>query len=162
MYSKILHPTDFSPESLPALEAAHDLAAGVGAQLIVCFLANPPLAARGDTLTDPGTGVTRDIAAELETLHPAVRSVERDLQILITEKSTGIKKLLKFLEEMGADLLVLGMHRRTGIAGWWGTSITEEVVRNSHCDVLVAKRHDAQKESAEQDHGLIDEDSSSP
>jgi nucleotide-binding universal stress UspA family protein len=159
MFSKIVHPTDFSDESLPALEAAHKLAAALHAELMVCFLAHPPLAAQGDTLTDPGTGETRDIAVELEARQPSRPDVKRQLQILITESSTRVKKLLGFLEDMGADLLVLGMHRRSGIAGWLGPSITEEVVRNAHCAVLVVKQPGEDPGMADGSGSVIDEDS---
>ena len=139
MYTKIVHPTDFSEASLPALQAAHDLAEAFGAKLIVCFIAHPPLVGSGSTLTDPGTNETRDLAAELEAHRAASSSVNRELRVLVTETSTRIKTLLGFLEEMGADLLVMGMHRRTGISGWLGSSITEDFVRNAHCAVLVVK-----------------------
>ena len=43
------------------------------------------------------------------------------------------------MEEMGGDLLVMGMHRRGGVAGWLGSSITEEVVREAHCPVVTVR-----------------------
>lgn len=140
MYSRIVHPTDFSTESLPALRAAHNLAEKIGAELTVCFFASPPVAAQTDTITNPETGETRDIAVELEALEPTRPKLSRDLKILITEKSTSLKRLVGFLEDMGADLLVMGMHRRTGIAGWFGHSYTEDVIRNAKCAVLVVKQ----------------------
>lgn len=142
MYSRIVHPTDFSAESLPALRAAHKLAEKIGADLTVCFFASPPLAAQADTITNPETGETRDIAVELEALEPTRKNLTRELKIMVTEKSTSLKRLVGFLEDMGADLLVMGMHRRTGIAGWFGHSYTEDVIRNAKCAVLVVKQDD--------------------
>ena len=140
MYSRIIHPTDFSDASLPAMEAAHDLAGKLGAELTICFLADPPLVAQGDTITNPDTGETRDIAVELEAHHPTSSSVVRDLQILITDRHTSVKKMLGFLRDTGSELLVIGVHRRAGIAGWFGPSITDAVVRKSKCAVLVVKQ----------------------
>lgn len=156
MYSKIVHPTDFSPESLPALEAAHDMAEAHSAELTVCFFADPPVAAQGDTITNPDTGKTRDIAVELEAHQPSRSAVKRELKILITERSTSVKRLIGFLEDMGADLLVIGMHKRSGIAGWFGHTITDDVVRNAHCAVLVVKQNEPAAENT-QGSGLMDE-----
>ena len=37
-----------------------------------------------------------------------------------------VSTMLKFLEEMNGELLVMGMHKRSGIGGWLGSSISEE------------------------------------
>jgi nucleotide-binding universal stress UspA family protein len=149
MFSTIVHPTDFSEASGPALATAQELAKTLSARLIVCFVAHPPLVASGDKLTDPKTNATRDIADELETLQPDDSAVERELRIVITEQSTRVKTLLGFLEEMECDLLILGMHKRAGIAGWFSHSITEEVVRLAKCPVMVVKPQD-EKDNAGQ------------
>jgi len=142
MFSTIVHPTDFSEASIPALQTAHELAERLGAKLLVCFIAYPPLVALGTTLTDPKTNESRDIEAELESHQPSNASVQRELRIIVAEQSTKVKTLLSFLEEMDCELLVLGMHKRTGVAGWLGSSITEEVVRRAKCAVMVVKHHE--------------------
>ena len=142
MFSTIVHPTDFSDASGAALATAHKLAKTLGAKLVVCFVAHPPLIASGNSLTDPKTNETRDIAKELESLQPEDPAVQRDLRIVITEQSTRVKTVLGFLEEMDCELLVLGMHKRAGIAGWFSHSITEEVVRLAKCPVMVVKHRD--------------------
>ena len=109
----------------------------------MCFFAHPPLVASGDTLTDPKTNEVRDIAAELSKHQPIDSAIQAELRIVITEQSTRVKTLIGFLEEMDCDLLVLGMHKRAGVAGWLGHSITEEVVRRAHCAVMVVKHPDA-------------------
>ena len=139
MYSKLIHPTDLSEASIPALKAAHQLAGKLKAKLIVCFVASPPLIASGNSLTDPNSNTKRELLEELNSHQPADPAVDRELQIMVTEKSTRVKKVLQYMEEMGCDLLVMGMHRRGGVAGWLGSSITEEVVREAHCAVLVVK-----------------------
>ena len=104
-------------------------------------MAHTPLVADGKTLTDPESKETRNIAEELESYQSADPDIKRELRIVITEKSTRVKTLLNFLEAMGCDLLVIGMHKRAGVAGWLGSSITEEVVRRAGCAVLVVKQH---------------------
>jgi nucleotide-binding universal stress UspA family protein len=142
MFETIVHPTDLSEESIPALQTAHDLAKQLGSKLVVCFIAHPPLVATGDRLTDPSRNETRNIAEELESHQPSDAAVQREVRIVITEKHTRVKTLLSFLEESGTDLLVIGMHKRGGVAGWLGSTITEEVVRRAGCAVMVVKHHD--------------------
>ena len=141
MFSTIIHPTDLSEASIPALQTAHDLAKNLNSKLIVCYIANTPLVASGSSLTDPQTNETRDIAAELESYQSADPSLDRELRLLVTDKTASVKSVLKFLEEMSCDLLVIGFHKRTGVAGWLGHSVTEEVVRRAGCAVLVVKQH---------------------
>ena len=113
-------------------------------KLLVCFIAHTPLVSSGNTITDPQSNETRNIAEELETYQSSDAGVERELRIVVTDKNTRVKTLLTFLEEMDCDLLVMGMHKRPGVAGWLGHSITEEVVRRAGCAVLVVKQHDAE------------------
>ena len=47
--------------------------------------------------------------------------------------------MLKALPPLDAELLVVGMHKKPGLAGFLGGSITEEVVREAGCPVLVVK-----------------------
>ncbi len=141
MFSTIVHPTDLSEESVPALKTAHDLAKSLRARLIVCYMAHPPLVASGDRVTDPTTNETRNVASEVESHQPGDPAVQRDVRIVVTEPSTRVKTLLGFLDEMQSDLLVLGMHKKAGVAGWLGATITEEVVRRAECAVMVVKHH---------------------
>lgn len=145
MFATIIHPTDFSSASIPALHTAQELAQCLDAKLIVCFVAHPPLIASGDTLLDPKTNESRNIAEELERNQPNDPKIDRELRVILTEQSTGVKTLLGFLEEMDCDLLVLGMHKRQGVASWFASSITEEVVRRAKCKVMVVKGNDGQE-----------------
>ena len=146
MFTTIVHPTDLSDASVPALRTAHNLAKALKSKLIVCYIAHPPLVASGDHVTDPTTSESRNIVAELESHQPSDPDVNRDVRVVVTEQSTRVKTLLGFLEEMHADLLVLGVHKRPGIARWFGPSITDDVVRNAECAVMVVKQHDADGE----------------
>ena len=139
MYSNIIHLTDLSKAALPALEAAQGLAKGLGSRLHVCFVAHPPLTTNGYTLVDPKSGETRDITAELETAVDRDPGVELELHLLLVARSAGIREILKALPPLDAALLVVGLHKKRGLAGFLGSSITEEVVRAAGCPVLVVK-----------------------
>lgn len=144
MFSTIIHPTDLSEASIPALQTAHDLAKQLNSKLLICFIAHTPLVAADKSLTDPETNETRNIAEELESYQSDDPAIDRELRLVVTDKSTSVKTLLKFLEEMNCDLLVMGMHKRSGVAGWLGHTVTEEVVRRAGCAVLVVKQHDTE------------------
>ena len=151
MFETIVHPTDLSEASIPALKTAHQLAKELKTKLIVCFIAHPPLVASGDELMDPTTGETRNIQSELESHQPQDSSVDSELKIVVADHSAGVKKLLPIVEEMDCDLLVLGMHKRSGVAGWFGSTITEEVVRRAECTVMVVKHHGTDTVTIEND-----------
>ena len=139
MYSNIIHLTDLSKAALPALQAAQELAKRLGSHLHVCYVAHPPLVTSGETLVDPKSGETRDIPAELEAAVNRDPAVERELHFLLVERSAGVKEVLKALPPLDAGLLVVGMHKKTGLAGFLGGSFTEEIVREAGCPVLVVK-----------------------
>ena len=61
------------------------------------------------------------------------------MHLLLVERSAGIRQMLKALPPLDAGLLVVGMHIKPGLAGFLGGSITEEVVREAGCPVLVVK-----------------------
>jgi nucleotide-binding universal stress UspA family protein len=140
MFSTIIHPTDLSDAAAPALKAAHELAKSLGAKLIICYIAHPPLVASGNQLTDPETNETRNILDEFKAVQPPNPAVNCEVKIVTVDRSAGAKAMLKILEQMGSDLIVLGMHKRTGISGWLGASITEDVVRLASCAVMVVKQ----------------------
>ncbi len=144
MYSTILHPTDLSDSSVPALKAAHQLANKLHSRLVICYIAHPPMIASGTQLTNPKSGETRDIDAEITTIQPPDPKVNRQVQIITIDESNGIKPLLTVLETLDADLMVIGVHKKKGVSSWWGKSISEEVVSTAHCDVLVVKHHEVQ------------------
>lgn len=134
-------PTDLSEASIPALQSAHELAKQLNSKLLICFIAHTPLVAADKSLTDPETNETRNIGEELASYQPDDPAIDRELRLVVTDKSTSVKTMLKFLEEMNCDLLVMGFHKRSGVAGWLGHSVTEEVVRRAGCAVLVVKQH---------------------
>ena len=139
MFSTIVHPTDLSDASMPALKTAHEMACSLGSQLLVCYVAHPPMVASGNKLTDPETNESRDISQEVHAIQPFDSRVKGEVRIITIDESSDIKPLLAVLQNMDTDLLVLGMHKKKGIGGWFSKSLTEEIVSKAHCDVLVVK-----------------------
>ena len=146
MFPTILHPTDLSDASTPALKAAHELAKSLGSKLLICYLAHPPLIASGSQLTNPETNEVQDLDKTVNSLQPIDPTVNCEVKVVLTEQSTAPKKILALLEQLGCDLIVLGMHKHDGLMGWLRGSVTEDVVRQANCAVLVVKQHDEQPE----------------
>lgn len=48
-------------------------------------------------------------------------------------------QILALAEEIGASLILLGSHGRTGVKRWLMGSVSEEVVREARCPVTVAR-----------------------
>lgn len=59
------------------------------------------------------------------------------------------REILQLSANLCADLVVVGSHRRKGIAGWLLGSVSERVVRNACCPVLVARPKDYGKGAPE-------------
>ncbi|MEN0067227.1 MAG: universal stress protein [Myxococcota bacterium] len=57
---------------------------------------------------------------------------------LATEVSAG-DDVVKHAQHLGAELVVLGTHGRTGLEAWVLGSVAERVVRYAHCDVYVVR-----------------------
>ena len=140
MFSTIVHPTDLSDASTPALKTAHELARVLGSRLLVCYITHPPMVASGTRLTDPETNETRDIPREIQAIQPSHPGVDVEVKIITIAASSEIDPLLAVLESLDGQLLVLGMHKKKGIGGWFGKSLTEAIVSKANCDVLVVKQ----------------------
>lgn len=137
---KILVPTDFSPLSDAALEAAAQLAREFGAELSLLHVV---------PLLPDATGVS--FFREEELLEEMRHDAERNLQTKVDElEASGhrasyrvemgndvVGNILFVLEREKADLLVLSTH---GLSGWkpivFG-SIAEKVLKLARCPVLL-------------------------
>lgn len=100
-FNRILYATDFSAESLAAAPHAISLAQEHRAQLVLLHLAEDG----------------EDVPAMLHTLHQLV-PFGADLRcepICVVERGTPSIKILDVAEGHGADLIVLGVHRDTGL-----------------------------------------------
>jgi nucleotide-binding universal stress UspA family protein len=142
-YRRILVPVDFSPSSDHALAAALDLAGKLGARLFLLHVVPIPL---------PGWEVYGHEFAPEQLIEKGREGAERELGALAAARSSGavpIEPLVRvgmpFLEiiaaarEIGADLIVMGTHGRTGLAHVLIGSVAERVVRGSPCPVLTVR-----------------------
>jgi nucleotide-binding universal stress UspA family protein len=53
-------------------------------------------------------------------------------------------------KQIGADLIVLGTHRRTGLSRLLMGSVAEQIVRRAGCPVMTVKASSAPREASEE------------
>jgi nucleotide-binding universal stress UspA family protein/quercetin dioxygenase-like cupin family protein len=134
----ILHPTDFSENSLPAFDTACALARDYQATLIVLHVMIPSASPLLEgPLPDPLQ------AAEAQGLHvqlpwpqPSGPQVKIEHRVAEGDAATEI---LRLAEAISGDLVVMGTHGKTGLGRLLTGSVAEEVLRKAACPVLVVK-----------------------
>lgn len=133
----ILNPRDFTEPSAEAHKAACDIARHFGAKLIFLHVADKPVVSYIERASElqpdelqrklfETLRLPRDCEAGLTVEH---RVVEGD----------PVKQILATAAETTCDLIVMGTRGVTGLSRWFTSSVTEQIVRNAPCSVLVPK-----------------------
>jgi nucleotide-binding universal stress UspA family protein len=142
--AKILHPTDFSEPSKLALEYAAALAKKFDAELeilhimfdetqVVSFYL--PQVTMQSLSADIETGSEKQLTEFIES-QPSLKGVKYTKQLI---KGTPFIEINKRAEQIGADMIVLGTHGRTGLDHVLFGSTAEKVVRKAPCPVFTVR-----------------------
>jgi nucleotide-binding universal stress UspA family protein len=145
--NRILVGTDFSPESVIALEHAIRIARHVGAEIILAHAgtvidtADAALAPESAALLEYERIVAEHAAenrAQLEGLVSMVRGrgIAASERVVEGFPDTGITEAA---DQLNADLVVIGTHGRTGLKRLLLGSVAERVVRLCRRHVMVAR-----------------------
>ncbi len=138
---RILVPVDFSEHARLALSHASQLAALYGARLeLLHVIAEvvypdfypplvPPLGAVSDELRERSQTRLRDLLAQVP--HP-----DADTHV---GSGPAAHEIVRFAEDLPADLIVIASHGLTGIRHMLLGSVTEQVVRRAPCPVFTVK-----------------------
>jgi nucleotide-binding universal stress UspA family protein len=143
-FRRVLWPTDFSPLSLAAADAARGLARAFGATLHVVHVA--PLLVFDST-------VARETAGDLlvsatDTRGPAQRELDRlvrdyfdDDRAVVREVRVGTPwyEICEYARAAAIDLIVIPTHGHTGLRHVLLGSVAERVIQHAPCAVLVVK-----------------------
>jgi nucleotide-binding universal stress UspA family protein len=141
----ILHPTDFSEASAPALDVASALAREKHARLVIlhvvprqaCYTgAGDVSAIRQAECAEQDLKTYRDeMGAKLHGLRPAGKvAVEHMLK-----EGDVAAEIVRAEEQVPADLIVLGSHGKTAEARRMMGSVAEAVLRRARCPVLTVR-----------------------
>ena len=144
-WKTILVPTDFSHGSRVALAMAADLARTFGATIILHHSSELPRGIEPDHTIYP-TGSVEPIAVEAYLRKSSLQALEHEAQRVsgVTVKvraDLGVPsaQILDAVEQLNADLVVMGTHGRTGLRHVLLGSVTEKVVRYCKVPVLTVR-----------------------
>lgn len=152
--NKIAVGIDFSPESELAARQAVDIARHAGGEVVLVHVAGTVELPAAAPRSDPS------LHAAMEAYRATIaRSVARvrhrleDLRERLSGQGPVISQVLaegfpdaglcSAARELGADLIAVGTHGRTGLGWFFLGSVAQHVVRASTTDVLVARREEA-------------------
>jgi len=151
---KILCAVDFSDTSVHAARLAADLAATCSAGLELLFVAEPSAYELPEGVSVPEFS-SRRVEQDFR------RHVEQRLADLAASLSHGgtqadislrsglpYREIVKRAEEIGADLIVLGSHGRSGFVHRLLGSVAEKVIRIAPCPVLTVRHPAAREETS--------------
>jgi universal stress protein A len=135
----ILYPTDFSAQARPAFEVACALASEAHGRLVILHVERPPVYALGGTAGVPPLPSEYDrdrLREELKRYQPEQIGITLEHRLEYGEPEQVI---LQTAREVGADLIVLGTHGRTGLRRMLMGSVAEHIVRQAPCPVLTIR-----------------------
>jgi nucleotide-binding universal stress UspA family protein len=141
---KILVATDFSAEARGAQETALDIARTLGASVTLLHVYQLPtyLFFDGATFLPPPSVVAQivsEVAAGLSAARDAAASSGVPVETA-SEQGIPHDDILRYAEEHGIDLIVMGTHGRRGWRRLVIGSVAERVVRGAHVPVLTVPR----------------------
>lgn len=134
----ILYPTDFSADARPAFEVACALAKEGRGRVVVLHVERPPLTTLGGTAGVPPLPNEYDRQSSEEKL----QSLQSPPGIVVEHRllyGDPISVILATAQEIGADLIIMGTHGRTGVRRLLMGSVAEAVVRKAVCPVLTVR-----------------------
>lgn len=141
LYDHILVPTDGSSETRQAVEHAIDLAKEHEATVHALYVLNT--ASYASVSVDASwEGVSDMLREEGEAAIEAVAELARAEDVAVqTSLYTGSpsREIVRYAEEEGCDLIVMGTHGRGGIDRLLLGSVAERVVRSSSVPVLTVR-----------------------
>ena len=144
MFKHILVPIDGSDTALAAIDKAAGLAKAFGAQVTAIFVIDPY----------PFTGVGADFAygqdqylnaakaeagAAIENAAARLKQAGVDAETKVVESHAVWRGVLEAADAVGADLIVMGSHGRSGIEKLLLGSVTQRVLQDAEMPVLVVK-----------------------
>lgn len=147
---KILAPIDFSSFSIQALKGAWDLARETGAELHLLHVVAPhhtylplPLALDAERAREIAREAAMVEQAEEELTRIKKDELENSRKVSVAAVvGPPVSKIAEYITQNKIDLIVMSTHGRTGGEHILIGSVTEKIVRQSPCAVLVLPKHD--------------------
>lgn len=139
MYSAIVIPTDGSRHAEAAAKRACRLASSFDATVHIVAVVDTGLFGSVRLPGDAGSAtslLTEEAEGNVQHLADIAREMGLEVQTDIRD-GTPVDEILDYIEDHGADVVVMGSRGRGGIDRMVLGSVTEGVIRYSETDVLV-------------------------
>lgn len=141
---RILHATDFSPASEPALEEAIDLAKQNDAELLVVHVIEPVRYVAGEEFGGPELYVRLEEITDQNAQASMKKLIEKVDKLKVKVKSLLLKgvaheQIVSAAETRKADMIVIGTHGRTGFSKLFMGSVAGRVISTALCPVLTVR-----------------------
>jgi nucleotide-binding universal stress UspA family protein len=134
---KILLATDGSPASEQACDHAIDLASQMGTRLLVISVlgaGSRPSESTPDAVPDSRDSLT----TKAQAIVARARAAGADAAFLVWEGDPG-EAIVAAAESENVDLIIVGSHGRSGVSRFLIGSVSDYVVRNARCPVMVVR-----------------------
>lgn len=138
-FQTVVLATDLSPTSEAATTAALDLASSIGARLLAVSVVDP-----GSLRVPGGRYLARvdQVRAERERVAQELvtrgRAMGVAVDFLVWEGDPG-EAIIDAAQAESADMIVVGSHGRGAVGRFLIGSVSDHVVRNASCPVLVVR-----------------------
>ena len=142
-FQKILVPIDFSAHTKRVLQVAAELCRRYEAPATLLHVRQPELfAVVGGSGVDSGAPTLGMQAHVMELLGAANHDLRADgafqVHLATTDGRPGAG-IIRFANEGGFDLIVMGTHGRSGVSHALMGSVAEEVMRRAPCAVMTVR-----------------------
>lgn len=132
----ILYPTDFSKCAEQAFPLACSLARDLGARIVALYVVPPPIGQDRLLMRDKPEEYYESPRNALHSLRAPDENVRIEHKIADGDAATEI---LRCADDIGAGLIVIGTHGRSGVSRLLLGSVAEHVIRHGNCPVLAIK-----------------------
>jgi nucleotide-binding universal stress UspA family protein len=142
-FQAILVPVDFSPPSIEALHVAADLARRYSAQVTLVYVYEPLgrfvpdsyLFWNAEQVSTLLTHMKEDLESQRQLFEGIGATQVRTLVL----QGVPADEIVAHARSLGADLIVMGTHGRTGLLHALMGSVAERVLRTAPCAVLAVR-----------------------
>lgn len=147
LIQRVLVPIDFSNLTQHVIEYATDLAKRYEASLDLIYVYEPMTYAlpEGYVLVTPDqlAEILGQIEKQLASAKASAIAFGVQTVQTATLQGSPISEILRYAQERGSDLIVMGTHGRTGVKRLFIGSVAENIVRAATCPVLTVRVTDA-------------------
>lgn len=146
VFLRILSPVDFHENSLAALEYAAQFARQYDATVYLLHVIPTDELHLHREVYRPTEGGGADVRWAEKVSKENLQAIAQKYLSggiryeILTRVGDAAKSILETAEEVGAELIVMATHGRTGIAHFFLGSAAEQVVREAPCPVFTIRR----------------------